>query len=49
MKLLKASSQSYVVNFSRQDLESLYSMIISAQLPDRRTFNSLKEQIKNEL
>lgn len=49
MKLLKASSKSYVITLTKEGIEGLYSMILSAQLPERRMFNDLKEQIKKEI
>lgn len=39
----------YGLSFSVEELESLVNMIESANLPERRVFNSLKEQIKKEL
>lgn len=37
------------VSFSEKEAKALVGMIEDAKLPERRLFNSLKEQIKKEL
>lgn len=48
MKLYK-SSEGFDLILTKEELKSLHNMIDSAQLPERRVFNNIKEQIKEIL